>query len=293
MANRSRAFQLGHSLSTIASLCAMTLTLSQLAKNTLAAEPKFDLVLRGGRIVDGTGAPWYLADVGIVQGKITAIGSLAKNQDDKDSAKQIIDVDGLIVAPGFIDMMGQTATPMMFDPKSARNLLTQGITTILAGEGGSAAPLDPIESKRDGWKSMAEYFTLLNAKGLPVNVAQTVGHTQIRSLVLGETDRRPDDRELELMKSHVREAMDAGAIGVSTALIYPPAVYATTQEIAELCKVAGEKGGRYYTHMRNEGDRLLEAIEEALDIGRTAQTPVHIFHLKTAGRQNWGRCLKL
>jgi N-acyl-D-amino-acid deacylase len=136
---------------------------------------------------------------------------------------------------------------------------------------------------------MAEYFTLLESNGLPVNVVQTVGHTQVRRIVLGNVERRPTDDELKRMQALVREGMEAGAIGVSTALIYPPAVYAETEEIAALAAVAGEYGGRYYTHMRNEGDRLLEAIDEALEIGRVGNSPVHIFHLKAAGRQNWGK----
>jgi N-acyl-D-amino-acid deacylase len=201
----------------------------------------------------------------------------------------VIDATGLIVAPGFIDMMGQTASPMMDDPKTAINLLTQGITTINAGEGASAAPLSEADGRRQGWTTMAEYFTLVESKGLPVNVVQTVGHTQVRRIVLGDVQRRPNADELKRMQALVREGMQAGAIGVSTALIYPPAVYAETEEIAALAAVAGEYGGRYYTHMRNEGDRLLEAIDEALEIGRAAQTPVHIFHLKAAGRQNWGK----
>jgi N-acyl-D-amino-acid deacylase len=258
---------------------------SQLTLASLAAdEAKFDLVLQAGRIIDGTGAPWYIADVGIRNGKIAKIGRIAADQ-----ATTAIDASGLIVAPGFIDMMGQTATPMLDDPKTAINLLTQGITTINAGEGASAAPLGNDEAATRGWGTMAEYFQLIELQGLPVNVVQTVGHTQVRRLVLGEVDRRPSDEELDRMRSLVREAMEAGAIGVSTALIYPPAVYARTEEIAALAEVAGQHGGRYYTHMRNEGDLLLEAIDEALDIGRTGKTPVHIFHLKAAGQQNWGK----
>ena len=168
-------------------------------------------------------------------------------------------------------------------------MLTQGITTINAGEGVSAAPLDDDAASSQGWKTMAEYFQLLEMQGLPMNVVQTVGHTQIRRIVLGDTDRRPNDAELKQMREMVREAMEAGAIGVSTALIYPPAIYASTDEIASLSEVAGEYGGGYFTHMRNEGDMLLEAIDEALSIGRKAKTPVHIYHLKTAGRQNWGK----
>ncbi|MDG1895803.1 MAG: serine hydrolase [Fuerstiella sp.] len=243
-----------------------------------------DIVIKGGRVVDGSGAPWYVADVGIDDGRIVRIGRI-----DGDTADTVIDASGLIVAPGFIDMMGQTASPMVEDPKTAINLLTQGITTINAGEGSSAAPLSDQDGQRKGWTTMAEYFTLVESKGLPVNVVQTIGHTQVRRIVLGEAERRPTEEELERMQSLVREAMQAGAIGVSTALIYPPAVYAQTEEIAALAAVAGQYGGRYYTHMRNEGDKLLEAIDEALEIGREGNTPVHIFHLKAAGRQNWGK----
>ncbi|QDT10172.1 serine hydrolase [Planctomycetes bacterium K23_9] len=248
------------------------------------AADQLDVVIRNGRIVDGSGAPWYVADIGINDGLIVQIGRIA----DKEG-KQVIDATGQVVAPGFIDMMGQTASPMIENPKSAINLLTQGITTINAGEGGSAAPLSQDDGRRRGYTTMAEYFTLVESKGLPVNVAQTVGHTQVRRIVLGDVERRPSSKELRQMQDLVREGMEAGAIGVSTALIYPPAVYAPTEEIAALAKTAGKYGGRYYTHMRNEGDRLLEAIDEAMVIGRDGGTPVHIFHLKAAGKQNWGK----
>ncbi|QEF98358.1 N-acyl-D-glutamate deacylase [Stieleria maiorica] len=254
------------------------------ANVSFADDPQIDIVIKHGKVVDGSGAPWYYADVGIDDGKIVRIGDI----DDK-IAKEVIDAEGLVVAPGLIDMMGQTATPMIEDPKTAINLLTQGITTINAGEGGSAAPLGAEEGRRKGYTTMAEYFTLIESKGLPVNVVQTIGHTQIRRIVIGDVQRRPSDQEMEQMQALVREAMEAGAIGVSTALIYPPAVYARTEEIARLAATAGEYGGGYYTHMRNEGDRLLEAIEEALEIGHQANTPVHIFHLKAAGKQNWGK----
>ncbi len=278
---------------TIVVVCAATLVAGE-----------YDIVIRGGRIADGTGAPWYVADVGIRAGRIVEIGRVSVERDpvssgpglpdetagkDSPAAIRVIDATGLVVAPGFIDMMGQSASPMLQDPSSAMNLLTQGITTINAGEGSSAAPLNDEEGSRVGWTTMAEYFALLDMHGLPVNVVQSVGHTQVRKIVLGDAERRPDAEELARMQQLVREGMEAGAIGVSTALIYPPAVFAETEEIAALAKIAGEYGGRYYTHMRNEGDQLLEAIEEALEIGRTAGTPVHIFHLKTAGRQNWGK----
>lgn len=260
------------------------LVLVALFVSPLQAAEKFDVVIRNGKIVDGTGSPWYRGDVGIRDGKIARIGRIPPQ-----SAARRIDARGLIVAPGFIDMMGQTATPFLTDPSAALNLLTQGITTINAGEGASAAPLSAADAKKQGWRTMAQYFALIEKHGLPMNVVQTIGHTQARWIVLGDVDRRPSRAELRQMQELVREAMRAGAIGVSTALIYPPAVYATTDEIAALAKVAGEYGGRYYTHMRNEGDRLLEAIDEALEIGQKAGTPVHIFHLKAAGRQNWAR----
>lgn len=250
---------------------------------TMESEP-LDLVIHSGKVVDGTGAPWYYGDVGIRDGKIVAIGRL-----EKWESRDRIDASGLVVAPGFIDMMGQTATPMLERPSTAENLLQQGITTINAGEGSSAAPLDPEEACQMGWSTMAEYFQMLDLKGLPVNVAQTVGHTQVRTLVMGDADRRPTAENLEQMKQLTREAMESGAIGVSTALIYPPAVYADTREIAALASVCGEYGGSYFTHMRNEGDLLLDAVEEALDIGAMANTPVHIFHLKAAGKRNWGK----
>lgn len=252
--------------------------------SSTSAEDRYDLILKNGKIVDGAGTPWYVGDLAIRDGKIAAIGRLKEA-----NATKSIDASGLIVAPGFIDMMGQTGTPFLKDPSAGLNLLTQGITTINAGEGESAAPLTGEDAKQSGWSTMREYFGRLDKMGMPVNVVQTVGHTQVRRVVLGEVDRRPLPPELDKMKSLVREAMEAGAIGVSTALIYPPAVYATTEEISELARVAGEYGGGYYTHMRNEGDRLLDAIDEALAIGEAADCRVHIFHLKAAGRQNWGK----
>jgi N-acyl-D-amino-acid deacylase len=249
-----------------------------------SAHADYDVLVRGGRIVDGCGTPWYVGDVGIKGGRIVAVGRL---EGSGVIAAKTIDAGGLVVAPGFIDMMGQSATALIADPHAGDNLLAQGITTINAGEGDSAAPLAGEEARRAGWATMAEYFATLNRAGMTLNVAQTVGHTQVRSIVIGDVDRRATPAELERMKGLVREAMAAGAIGLSTSLIYPPAVYAPTDEIIALAQVAAASGGRYFTHMRNEGDRLLEAIDEALAIGRAAGSPVHIFHLKAAGRANW------
>ncbi|HEX9165634.1 MAG TPA: D-aminoacylase [Gemmatimonadales bacterium] len=257
--------------------------LALLAAGPLRAQaPDWDLLLRGGRIVDGTGAPAYHADLAVRDGRIAAIGRL-----DPGRARRVIDAAGMVVAPGFIDLMGQTGAPFLRDPTTAMNLLTQGITTLNAGEGGSDAPLAGEAAARRGWTTMREFFRALESAGMPMNVAQTVGHTQVRRIVIGDTDRQATPAELDRMKGMVREAMEAGAIGVSTSLIYPPAIYASEEEIAALAAVAGGYGGRYFTHMRNEGDRLLEAIDEALRIGKAANTPVHIYHLKTAGQANW------
>jgi N-acyl-D-amino-acid deacylase len=244
----------------------------------------YDLLIKNGRIVDGTGSPWYTADLAIKDGKIAAIGQLTQA-----TARQTIDASGKIVSPGFIDMMGQTAAPFLKDPNTVFNLLSQGITTINAGEGGSDAPLSDADAKLMGWQTMRQFLAKLDASGMPMNMVQTVGHTQIRSIVIGDKDQQASPLQLDRMRALVQEAMEAGAIGVSTSLIYPPAIYGSEQEITELTKVAGQYGGRYFTHMRNEGDRLLEAIDEALRIGVAAGTPVHIYHLKTAGQANWGK----
>ena len=255
-----------------------------LAAMPVSAQQPYDIVIHGGRIVDGTGAPWYTADVAIKDGKIVFIGRI-----NPSAGHRAIDATGKVVTPGFIDMMGQTAAPFIRDPATAFNLLSQGITTLNAGEGSSDSPLTGKEATERGWSTTREFFTKLERAGMPMNMVQTVGHTQIREIVIGDKDRQATPAELDRMRGYVREAMEAGAIGVSTSLIYPPAIYASEAEIAELTKVAGAYGGRYFTHMRNEGDRLLEAIDEALRIGKAAGTPVHIYHLKTAGQANWGK----
>lgn len=252
------------------------------ASEIVKGRPDYDLLIKGGRVVDGCGTPWYVADMAIRDGRIAAVGRLGDAK-----AGRVLDARGLAVAPGFIDMMGQTAAPFLRNPRAGDNLLTQGITTINAGEGESDAPLVGEDAKRAGWATTAEYFAKLDAAGMPMNMVQTVGHTQVRKIVIGEADRRATAEELGRMKALVREGMEAGAIGLSTSLIYPPAVYAPNEEIVELARVAGEYGGRYFTHMRNEGDRLLEAVDEAIGIGERAGTPVHIFHLKAAGQANW------
>lgn len=249
-----------------------------------------DLLIRNARIVDGSGEAPYGGDLAIEDGRISEIGASLDVR-----AARVIDAAGRVVAPGFIDMMGQGSLPLALDPASAESKLRQGITTMLSGEGGSAAPLTDEMAARLAdaigrevpWRGYAEYFDFLESEGIGLHVVHNVGATQIRRAVLGERAVEPDAGQLERMRAHVEEAMEAGAVGVSTALIYPPATYATTDELVALCRVAARYGGVYFTHMRNEGVRLLEAIDEALEVGRRAGVPVHIFHLKAAGRDNW------
>ncbi len=233
----------------------------------------FDLLLTGGRIVDGSGNPWYRADLGLRNGRIAELGSLAGR-----SAKRTIDLHGLTVAPGFIDMMGASSVPLLTDRAAAESKLRQGITTILAGEGGSVAP-----QKEGRWRTFAEYFDLLEHAGIAINVVHNVGAAQVRRLVIGDEDRAPSPDQLAEMKALVDQAMLDGAVGLSTALIYPPGTYATTAELVELAKVAGRHGGSYFTHMRNESFAVLDAIRESIHLGEAAGIPGHIFHLKAAG----------
>ena len=254
----------------------------------------FDLVIVHGHIIDGTGSPWYSGDVGIREGKIAAIGNLAAAP-----RKRTIEAAGRVVAPGFIDMLGQSELTILVDPRLPSKIY-QGITTEITGEGNSIAPLNDviIESDRSGyehfkitpdWRTFRQYFARLEKQGIGINLASYVGATQVRRMVLGEEDKQPTPAQLEQMQALVREAMKDGAVGVSTALQYPPAPYAKTDELIALATEAGKAGGIYATHMRNEGDSVLEAIDEALRIGREAHIPVEIWHIKVAGKNNWGR----
>jgi N-acyl-D-amino-acid deacylase len=254
----------------------------------------YDLIIRNGHVIDGTGSPWYGADVAIRDGHIVAIGRL-----DSATAKQTIDAAGMVVAPGFIDMLGQSEGSMLVNPHLPSKIY-QGITTEITGEGGSAAPLtDALRSADRGgyahykfdpsWSTFREYFARLEEQGMGINLASYVGATQVRRAVIGDGDRAPTPAELEHMKALVREGMRDGAVGVSTSLQYAPAPYASTEELIALAAEGAKLGGIYATHMRSEGDAIIPAIDEAIRIGREAHVPVEIWHLKAAGRQNWGR----
>src|SRR5215469_16160127 len=257
------------------------------------AQP-FDIVITNGHILDGTGSPWYSGDVGIRDGKIAAIGNLTAVP-----RQRTIDAAGRVVAPGFIDMLGQSELTILVDPRLPSKIF-QGITSEITGEGNSIAPLSDaiIASDRvtydhykinPDWRTLRQYFARLEKQGLGINLATYVGATQVRRMVLGDDDRQPSLEQLERMKALVREAMKDGAVGVSSSLEYAPAPYAKTDELMALASEAGKWGGIYATHMRNESDSVLEAIDEALRIGREAHVPVEIWHIKVAGKANWGR----
>src|SRR5437870_9794198 len=256
--------------------------------------PSFDLVITNGHIIDGTGSPWYSEDIGISNGKITAIGNLSET-----ARKRTIDARGMVVAPGFIDMLGQSELTILVDPRLPSKIC-QGITTEITGEGGSAAPLNDaiIQADRTGyehyhitpdWKTLGQYFARLEKQGMGINLATYVGATQVRRMVLGDDDKQPTPAQLEQMKELVRQAMQEGAVGLSTSLMYAPAPYASTEELIALAAEASKSGGIYATHIRNESDAIVPAIDETLRIGREAHIPVEIWHLKTDGKHNWGR----
>lgn len=260
-----------------------------LAPFDFAQSDPFDIVIAGAHIVDGSGNPWYLGDVGIRGGLIVEIGDLSHR-----AAKRTIQAEGRVLAPGFIDMMGGSTLPLLLDPVTAESKLRQGVTTMMAGEGDSLAPQDnrtitelKLPQGFAKWTTFGEYDRLLEAKGLGLNVIHNVGAAQVRRVVIGDEDREPTAEQLAKMKEIVAQAMQDGSVGLSTALIYPPGTYAKTEEIVELAKVASAYGGVYFSHMRNESGQLLEAIQETIRIGEEAHIPVHIYHLKAAGQDNW------
>jgi len=260
-----------------------------------APEAPYDLVIRNGRIIDGTGSPWYAGDVAIRDGHIAMIGMVPGDA----PTKRTIDAAGKVVAPGFIDMLGQSETSILVDPRLPSKIY-QGITTEITGEGGSVAPLSDalVEADKLGyehfhltadWRTLGEYFARLEKQGMGINLASYVGATQVRRMVLGDDNRAPSAAELDRMRTLVREAMEQGAVGLSTSLQYPPAPYASTEELIALAAEASKHGGVYATHMRSEGEAIMAAIDEAVRIGREARIPVEIWHLKVAGKSNWGR----
>jgi N-acyl-D-amino-acid deacylase len=257
-----------------------------------ATEPQFDVLIRNGRVFDGSGSPGVSASVGISGDRITAVGPLADA-----TARETIDAAGLAVAPGFINMLSWADEPLLVDGRSQSDI-RQGVTLEVFGEGWSMGPLnermktEQLAGQGDlkfpiDWTTLGEYLSGLERKGISPNVASFVGATTLRIHEIGYADREPTPEELERMKALVRQAMREGALGVGSSLIYAPAFYAKTPELVELAKAAGEFGGMYISHMRSEGARLLEAIDELIQIAREAKVPAEIYHFKAAGKPNW------
>ncbi len=257
-----------------------------------AAVPEFDLVIQGGRIFDGTGGPSYLGDVGIRGARIVYVGPPRPMR-----AKQVIDAHGQAVSPGFVNMLSQAQESMIVDGREESDLY-QGVTLEVMGEGDSMGPLtDQMAARNESresdikypinWRTLGQYLQARERAGTSLNIASFVGATTVRDFVLGEGDVQPSPEQLQRMRALVRQAMEEGALGVSSALIYTPATFAKTDELAALAAEAGMCGGIYITHMRSEGDRLLEAVDETISIARQSGAPAEIYHLKAGGKSNW------
>jgi len=237
--------------------------------------PRYDLVIRGGRVLDGAGNPWIIADVAIREGRFVKIGRI------EGKGRQEIDARGKYVSPGWIDMLDQSGSVL---PRNglAESKLRMGVTTLIAGEGGTPVPADQL----------ATYFASLEKSGMSVNFGTYFGEAQARVAVLGNEWREPTPDELARMKAILETAMQAGAMGMTTALIYPPGSYATTKELIEMAKVAAQYGGLYASHIRGEGNELTDSIKEAIEIGERGGLPVEVFHLKAAYQPGWGRLMR-
>jgi N-acyl-D-amino-acid deacylase len=254
----------------------------------------FDVVIKGGTIYDGSGGNPFKADVGIRGDKVLKIGNLSRAK-----AASIVDATGLAVAPGFINMLSWSTESMIIDPRSLGEL-KQGVTTQIMGEGFSMGPLndrmkkqmkdDQGDLKFDiAWTTLADYLMYLEKRGVSQNVASYIGATTIRMNILGEADVQPTQEQMQQMRDLVEKEMRAGALGIGSSLIYAPAFYAKTEELIEMCKVASKYKGKYISHMRSEGNRLEEAVDELIRISREANIPAEIYHLKAAGRDNWSK----
>jgi N-acyl-D-amino-acid deacylase len=268
---------------------------AQRGRRPNAPAVEYDLVIRGGRVVDGTGRRAFKADVAVRGDRVALVGGVPASA----RAKRTIDAAGLVVAPGFIDMLGQSEQYVLIDPRAMSKVM-MGVTTEVTGEGGSIAPVNERTLKEDepfnrrynldvDWRTLHEYFRRLDIQGSGVNLATFVGATQVRAYVVGFDKRDPTPGELEQMKKLVAEAMEDGALGLSTSLQYVPARFAKTGEIVELAKVARRYGGIYATHQRSEANALDASLAEVFEIARRASIPAEIWHLKTAYRKNWGR----
>jgi len=271
---------------------AMTVAAIVALATGIGAAQDFDVVIRGGIVYDGTGSPGRRADVGIRGDRVAAVGDLGRAR-----AKAVLEAKGLAVAPGFINMLSWATESLIVDGRSQGDI-RQGVTTEIFGEGDSMGPLTPEMKARmraqQGdlrfeieWTTLAEYLAYLEKKGVSPNVASYIGAATIREHVVGHDDRAPTAEEMDRMRALVRREMEEGALGIGSSLIYAPGFYARTEELIELCRAAAPYRGKYISHLRSEGDRLLEAVEELIRIGREAGVPAEIYHLKAAGESNW------
>jgi N-acyl-D-amino-acid deacylase len=245
---------------------------------------EFDVLIRNGAVYDGTGGKARQADVAIRGDQIVAIGNF-KNA----KAKTVVDASGMVVAPGFINMLSHSYNSILTDGRSLGEL-RQGVTTQIFGEGSSMGPLsDEMKKRRNltAWTTLAEYLSYAEKKGISQNVASYIGATTIREYVIGLEDKKATPEQLKQMRELVRQEMEAGALGIGSSLIYAPAFYATTEELIEMCKVASQYKGKYISHMRSEGNQLIEGVEELIRIAREAKIPAEIYHLKASGEANW------
>src|SRR5438045_4365361 len=261
-------------------------------KSSSPASADFDVIIKGGTIYDGSGDEPRQADVAIRGDRIAAIGDFKSA-----TAKTIVDAKGLAVTPGFINMLSWSTESLIQDGRT-QSEIRQGVTTEIRGEGESMGPVNDrvrehmLRAQADikydiRWNTLAEYLQYLEKRGISCNVASFIGATTIREYVIGFEDKPPTPEQLDQMRDLVRKEMEAGALGIGTSLIYPPAFYAKTDELIELCKVAANYQGKYISHMRSEGNQLFEALDELLRIAREANIPAEIYHIKAAGKKNW------
>ena len=265
-------------------LCAFaTLSLFMIATmscttTTPPPSPSLDLKITNARILDGTGAPWFRGDVGVRGDTIVAIGDLREV-----GARSTIDAGDRMVSPGFIDLLGWSQGSVLDDPQLEAKV-RQGVTTEINGEGSSPGP-----SKDGRWRRLADYLDAVDQKGAAINFGQLLGTSNPRQMVIGDINRQPTMEEMQQMEAIAEQAMLDGAIGVGSSLIYVPAMYSTTEELINISRVAAKYGGVYFSHIRDEGDRIDAALDEAFRIGREAKIPINVWHLKVGGRTNWGR----
>jgi N-acyl-D-amino-acid deacylase len=284
----------GETMSTKATFACAFVMMLLFSVTKAQTTPQFDLLIKSGTVVDGSGRPGYRADVALKADRIVRIGRLPKA-----TAARVIDATGMVVSPGFIDLLGQSETFLLIDPRAMSKVM-MGVTTEITGEGDSIAPVNErlLKEQEDfnrrynlkvDWQTLDDYFLRLERQGSGVNLGTFVGATQVRGYVVGFDNRVPTAAELEQMKELVAAAMKDGALGLSTSLQYVPARFAKTDEIVELAKVASQYGGVYFTHQRSEANALDSSLAEVFEIARRAKIPVEIWHLKTAYKKNWGR----